>query len=123
MPLPPHDPFTVVAAEPGETVFRLLEGPEATVDDFLTDEQTEKVDTLAATGSMAIYRGISVRRTLPQARRLARLLRRDYIAEVTLTWREGDALARTFRTSGHHTLWAHPEQVWRRVVQVHPARE
>jgi len=123
MPLPPHPPFSVRAAEPGETVFRLLDAADPIADDFTTDEQNQKVETLAATGSMAIYRGISVRRTLPQARRLAKALRRDYIAELSLTWKEGDALARTFSTPGHHTLWGHPDQLLGRVVAVHAVRD
>jgi hypothetical protein len=117
MPLPPHPPFEVRPAEPGETVVRLMDGPQLDASAFLTDEQDGRVESLAATGSMAIYRGCSVRRTsFPQARRLARLMRREYVAEVTLTWKEGDAIARTFSSAGHLTLWGNPELLATRAV-------
>jgi hypothetical protein len=119
MSLPPHPPFNVSPAEPGERVFRLLEGAEPSIQDFVTDEQSEKTENLARSGSMAIYRGISVRRTLPQARRVARQLRRGFVAELELTWRDGDAIARTFKTPGHHTLWGHPDLLLSRVVDIH----
>jgi len=119
--LTPHPPFEVRPADPGETFFRLLRGSEPQVEDFLSDEQDERVESLAATGSMALYRGFSVRNTLAQARRLAKApgLRREYIAELSLTWKEGDAVARTLSTPGHHTLWGNPELLLKRVMNVH----
>jgi hypothetical protein len=119
MPLNRPEPFEVRPADPGEIVYRVLRGLEASVADFLPDELDPRSQTLARSGSTALARGISVRATLPQARRLARFLRRSHIAEVELTWEEGDAIARTLTTAGHHTLWAHPDLVFARVLAVH----
>jgi hypothetical protein len=46
-------------------------------------------------------------------------MRRRYVAEVALTWEEGDAIARTFSTPGHHTVWAHPDLISKRILDVH----
>jgi hypothetical protein len=68
---------------------------------------------------MALYRGFSVRATLPQALSLARSLRKTHIAEIVLDWEEADAVARTLQTRGHHTVWADAESVRLRIRDVH----
>lgn len=106
-------------AAPGETVFRLLEGPEPTADQFLSDEADGRSQNLARTQSLAIHRGFSTRRTLGQAITLARTLEKPYVAEIVLTWEEGDAIARTLSTNGHHTVWADPASISNRVRNVY----
>jgi hypothetical protein len=107
-------------------VFRLVSNGQPTGDDFLSDEAEGRIQNLARSGSMAIYRGFSVRATLAQARSLARSLQGRtgqafFVAEVPLDWSDGDAIARTFPASpGHHTVWAHPDLISQRVTQVHP---
>jgi hypothetical protein len=104
---------------PGEVFFRILDGRGAVPANFLSDEQDGRVHNLPRTQNMAIHRGLSVRKTLAQAASLARVLGKDAVAEVEVTWREGDAVARTLSTRGHHTLWAHPDLIAQRVRRVH----
>lgn len=119
----PHPPFEVRPANPGETMFRILESESPRLEDFLSDEHVGRLRTLDETQNIAIYRGISVRATLTQARNLAKLLRKPIIAEVLLVAEEGDCIARTLHTRGHHTVWGAPERISQRVLRTHQAMD
>lgn len=104
-------------------MFRVVWNDPPIAEDFLSDEDNPGITRYALGTSVAVYRGFSTRATLPQARSLARRMAKHraeepLVAEVELTWEEGDAIARTF-SRGHHTVWAHPELISRRVIQVH----
>ena len=115
----PIEPFEVRPPVADETVFRVLQGDEASAEEFLSDEQTGKRRTLDTSQSVAIYRGFSVRRTYPQAMSLAALLGKRRVAEIVLISEEGDAIARTLKTRGHHTLWADPTAIANRSNDIH----
>lgn len=116
----PPASFEVFPPGDGLIVFRIVSSDEADPNEFLSDEQDGRVQTLLRSNSMALYRGFSVRASLAQAQKLARVLDRRYVAEIELDWRDGDSIARTFRTTGHHTIWAHPDLIAGRVRAIHP---
>ena len=121
--MPSHEPFEVRSAIEGERFFRIVPTETPRVEDFSSDAEAGRHRTLRELGSIALYRGFSVRATLSQARGLAALLRHPYVAEIALTPEEGDDVARTLRTRGHHTLWVEAESVRRRVVAIHGVAE
>jgi hypothetical protein len=116
------EPFQVRPPDAEFILFRIIEDIQAAEGDFLSDEWAGKARDLRT--SLAIHRGFSCRATLNQARSLGRLLeeqrgRKQYVAEFVLEAEEGDAVARTFKTRGHHTVWANQALAHRRVRDVH----
>src|SRR5690348_3027090 len=109
----PLRPFEVRPPEPGEIFYRLCDADAPGASAFLSDEAAGRASTLARVANVALYRGLSVRATLPQAMSLARAIHKPFVAEIELTSGDGDAVARTLSTRGHHTVWAHAELVAR----------
>lgn len=115
----PYGPFEVRPAVAGEVVFRVISSEAPSPADFLSDEEAGHGQNLPRHQNMAIYRGFSVRKTLNQAQSLARSLGKSYVAEVELSPHDADAIARTFKPRGHHTVWAQPHLIAARVTRVH----
>ncbi len=118
----PCEPFQVRPPDSGAVLFRVVENVPAAEEDLLSDEQAGKHRDLLM--SAALYRGFSCRATLNQARSLGRLLedqrgRKQYVAELVLEAEEGDGVARTFKTRGHHTVWTDAALAILRVRHVH----
>jgi hypothetical protein len=98
--------------------YRIIRGPEATVQDFLSDRargQPEPADP----AYRELWDGLSVFATETQARNKAQ------------DWEIGDHLAlleipddapvrwkRTLKSRGHHTLWGDPSYLLGRVVSI-----
>jgi hypothetical protein len=73
-------PFEVRPPEANEVVFRLVDRRNPGTAQFLSDEADGRTATLMRTSCVAIYRGFSARNTLAQARSLAKLLGKRWIA-------------------------------------------
>ena len=99
------------------TLFRIVSAAKPTVDDFRPSGRVapnQKEDT------QRLRDGVSMLKTLAQARRRARALAMgDYIAEVELpmTIRAERTLSR-----GHHTVWAAPDVLLGLVTRVYPVK-
>ena len=100
--------------------YRLCDDDPPGANAFLSDEAAGRASTISRVANVALYRGFSVRATLNQAMSLAHAIRKPFVAEIELTWENGDAVARTLSTRGHHTAWAHAALVVQRVRRVYP---
>jgi hypothetical protein len=110
-----------------QTFYRLLDGFEATRQDFLSylamnlplQDDSEETRRLAA--------GVSVFATVEQARKRARQVRslrsKRFIAEVRIPDGSAITFERTTRTPEHYTLWGDPVEILGCVVSIHPVEE
>jgi hypothetical protein len=115
----PHPPFEVRPADTNEVIFRVVDRRNPGPAQFRSDEEDGRTDALLRTQNVAIYRGFSARNTLIQATKLARLLDKQWVAEVALDADEGDCVAHTLTSRGHRTIWAEAESVSQRILAIH----
>jgi hypothetical protein len=102
--------------------FRIIGGPQSTLDDY-TSNAGFGFGSPSDPKKAALWDGISVFRTLDQARAKAKAcpLLGSYVAELVIPSNAPVRWSRTIRRSrGHHTVWGDPAEIRRCEVNIHP---
>ena len=109
-------------ADPSVVVYRIVQGAEATLEDFLSDEQRGKRPRDLTPEKWRRHTGRSVWLTEDNAHALAARFPQigSYVAEVRLP---PDATLEPFeKTPDHNTVYADPNALLDRVVRIVPVR-
>jgi hypothetical protein len=112
---------------PISTVFRIVWTDPPQLSDFESNAVRGEVARFVSDEARRLMDGISVFRTMKQARRTALKrppwLGRGYIAHIVIPFDAEARLERTTKSAGHYTLWADPASIMTWVVDVVPVSE
>lgn len=109
------------------TYFRIVWTDPPQISDFESTAAREGVARFASEEARRLMEGISVFRTMKQARRTALKrppwLGRGHIAQLVVPFDAEARVERTTKSAGHYTLWADPASIMSWVVNVVPVSE
>jgi hypothetical protein len=109
------------------TVFRIVWTDPPQLSDFESHAERGDVARFPSEEARRIATGVSVFRTLQQARRTAMKrppwLGRGYIAQLIIPFGVDARIERTTKSAGHYTLWAAPASIMSWVVDIVPVSE
>lgn len=115
------DPYPIL------TFYRIVWTDPPQLTDFESNAARGDVARFSSAEARRLVDGISVFRTIRQARRMAMKrppwLGRGYIAQVVIPFDAGAKVERTTKSAGHYTLWADPASILSWVVKVMPVSE
>lgn len=108
VPIRPLELYRIVRTDPPTLLYMTSKAALGLIDPA-ADDETRRLES-----------GLSMYRTLAQARRKARAFRflGSFIATVDLTGVESVVIERTTSSSGHFTVWGEPTVILRCVVAV-----
>jgi hypothetical protein len=109
---------------PIRTFYRIVWTDPPTREDALSHVARNVPVHVADEEAQRLATGISVFRTVSQARKNAQKrppwLGRGFIARITIPPEATVLMERTTRTAGHYTLWAEPEDILRWIDLIEP---
>jgi hypothetical protein len=109
------------------TFFRIVWTDPPQLYDFESNAARGDVARFTSEEARRLMDGISVFRTMSQARRTALKrppwLGRGYIAHLVIPFDAEMRVERTTKSAGHYTLWADPASIMSWVVSVSPVSE
>jgi hypothetical protein len=112
----------ILTSTPSVTLYRIVRTDPSTVRDFTSKAALGLVDPDADAETRRLESGLSMYRTLAQARRKARAF--PFLGGSIATVRfPSDApfqVERTTASAGHHTVWGDASELWACVVAVEP---
>jgi hypothetical protein len=114
----PQDPVSI------RTFYRIVWSDPPTLDDVRSHVERNLAIHVNDSEIRRLATGISVFRTVSQARKTARKrppwLGRGFIAQVTIPADADVRIERTTKTAGHYTLWAEPNDILRWIDHIEP---
>lgn len=107
---------------PATTLYRIVRTDPPSVRDFISKAALGLVSPHADDETRRLESGLSMYRTLSQARRKARAFPflGSFVATLEFTDDSVFVIERTTASAGHHTVWGAPGSLLACVVAVHP---
>jgi hypothetical protein len=111
-----------VTDRPVVVLHRIVRSSPPTLADFTSKAALGLVNPRADSETQRLESGVSMYRTLTQARKKARAFPflGGYVATVALPFSSEIAVERMLQSSGHHTVWGEPEFLLACVVATDP---